>query len=104
MATIMPQRSLPSRFAANRVSSSTRSFTRRSRAKWAANCTRWRCRPAHPSHDLTDWASADSLLSQALLGEILATAAANRAYSSLAKLTIRRIHGLGFAGVLSYIY
>ena len=39
----------PSRFAASRACSSTRSSMRRSRARWAASCMRWRCRPARPS-------------------------------------------------------
>ena len=41
--------SLPSRFAASHGSSSTRSSTRRSRPKWAAGCTPWRCKPERRS-------------------------------------------------------
>ena len=38
----------PYHSAASPVSNSIRSSMKRSRRKWAASCTPWRCRPAHP--------------------------------------------------------
>src|SRR5215472_10142308 len=73
-ATTTKQPSSPSRFAASRACSSTRWFTERCKAKWAASCMRWRWRPVR------------------------------RSVESGPRTPVAQIRRLGFAPPLRYIY